>query len=241
MNAIPKLSLSQFTVSELLTTAKSSLTITKPLLELHPIVNRQTEKIAASVKRVVDIDNTEQKSDRTDPIRELDDTLDELIPLCVDDLKSNVKKKRYNASRAESSKIQLNMFDKRDRHQLYYGGYTNQGREVSALLADIFAPENDEHREKSGIADMLNHLKETYTELERELEARLNEGNLSSTLKDEKAELRYRLEKLFHIIDVNIVDDVEGFSEVQVPVNELISSVMAEYRGRITRKENKSK
>jgi len=240
MEVIPKLSLSQFTVSELLKTAKSSLTITEPLLETYPIITRQVDPISASVMRVTDIDNSEQKSDRTEVIQELDGTVDELIPLCVADLKSNIKKRRYNPVCADSSELVLNMFDKRDHHQLYYGGYSNQGRELSALIAELFAPENDEHRENSGIADLLNHLKESYEALQTELEARLNEGNLDSTLKEEKQILRYRLEKLFHVIDVNIVDAVDGFPEIHTPISELITSVMGEYRARVTRKANKS-
>ncbi len=238
MNTIQSISLSQFQTSELIQTGTSSLFIAQPLAETHPHIARQTMAIKTALDTLIEIDNTSQKSEHSAPIKELDNNVDELLPLIVSDLESNVKKKRFYRVRAESSEVILNLFAKRDRQKLYYGGYTSQGREISALFSELFSPEFEMHRANSGIGDLFDALKENFDELTIKLDARLHEGNLITSTKEAKGMLRYRLETLFTYVDANILDKVDGFESLETPMNELVSRMMSEYRARITRKEN---
>ncbi len=241
MSIIQQISLSQFTTKELQKTATVLPSIVNELAETHPYIARNVSHISNAVDILVDIDNTIRGSELSDVIDSDDDELDSLLPLCKDHLETAVKSIKYYPLPAAASVELLKLWNKRDQKELVHGGYSSQGKEVTALLKDIFHPSQDENRAASGVEPMLLDVKASFESLQKNLEARLNEGNFPSTQKEQKKILRYRLDLLLSYIDGNVTDGINEFEAVKTPVNELITEMMSEYRSRVTRKANKSK
>ncbi len=230
--------MSQLTTSELLKSGKTLVSITQPLVPTHPFIDRQTVGINDAITNLTNVDNEVRAHEETEEIRRLDGSVDMLIPLIEDDLRGSVKKAAFARAASESAEIILNLFAKRDRQKLIYGSYADQGREADALFAELFSPEYTEHLEKSNIKDMADALLRDYTELQKLLKQRLNEGNYTTTQKEEKTKLRYRMDKLLSHIDANILDNVDGFAAIETPVNEMVTEIMSDYKKRVTRKAN---
>lgn len=96
----------------------------------------------------------------------------------------------------------------------------------------------DSVREVSGTAPMWSALDSLNNSLREQLELRLNEGNLPTTTREQRKILTYRINNLLTYIGSNITDGIDGFSDVQTPINELITDVMSVMRSRRTRKAN---
>ncbi len=240
MNIVKPISLSQITTSELLKGGKSLLSITESLTLTYTFVARQRAGIEDAIAKLAMVDNEERTHENTPEIRQLDGSVDMLIPLIEDDLQGTVKKAAFMPDAADSAKKILELYAKRNRKKLIYGSYTDQGREADALFSELFSDEFTDHRNIAGISAMADKLLADYTELQKLLNERLNQGNFATTQKEQKGLLRYRMDKLLSHIDVNIFDEVEGFPAIETPVNELITEIMSEYKARITRKENKA-
>jgi hypothetical protein len=238
MEKIQPVSLSQFTTGELQKTSTHLTSLVEPYIEFHPFIARQVNNLIGAVDILVDIDRTVLASEHTDDIQADDGDIDTLIPMIWDNLKNSVEAKSFFSEKGEASEILIKFFENRDRKELIYGGFTNQGKEITALLKDVFDPSMDANRVASGVEPMLLLLERKFDSLNANLEARLKEGNMPSTQKEQKKILRYRLDNLLTHIDVNIVDGVEGFESLRTPVNELITVIMSEYRARVTRKKS---
>lgn len=240
MSSINPISLSQLSTKELQKTATVLPSILEQLAEKHAYIARNVSCINEAVDILVDIDNTPRGSELSEIIEADDGMLDAVLPLCKDHLESAAKLIKYYPVQGEASQELLKLWEKRDQKALLHGGYTAQGKEMTALLKDIFDPSQDENRAASGAEPMLNDAKNYYESLQRNLEARLNEEKLPSTQKEQKKILRYRLDLLLSYIEGNVTDGIKDFESIKTPVNELITEVMSEYRSRVTRKANKS-
>ena len=238
MNHLKALSLSQLTTSELLSGSKNIVAITESLMATDPYISRQVGGLNGAITSLADIDNEERTNEHTQAIRTLDAEVDILLPLIEDDLKGTIKKAVFNPDSALSAEALLLLFNKRDRTKLIYGSYVDQGREINALFAELFAPEYATHLSIAGIEPMTSKLNSTYSQLQGLLNERLNQGNFETTQKEQKRVLRYRLDKLLSYLEANVHDNIDGFSVIETPVNELITDIMADYRARQTRKEN---
>ncbi len=238
MNTIKPISISQLNTDELIKTGRSITTLTNSLREAYPFVDRHITAIKVSLGDIATIDGTEQKKESTKSVQYLDERLDKLLPLIESDLEGSVAKKEFFPTKATAAEAILALFQKRDRKKLFFGSYVAQGREMEALKKELYSSEYEPHIENSGIADLFEALLDTYSDLTYSLNERLNEGNLSTTLKEQKGILRYRLDKLISYIDVNILDNIDGFSVVQTPINELVTEIMSDYKARMTRKEH---
>ncbi len=239
MNSLKQISLSRLNTEELLKTARSISAITKSILEQSNYIARNCFIVNQTLQNVAVIDSTEQKKESTKGIQELDTRFDNLLLVIEDDLKSSVRKHEFYPTKAAAAEDLIALFAKRDRNKLFFGSYGAQGREMEALKKELYAPEYDQRRADSGIGDLFDALLVTFDELSTLLNIRLNEGNLKMTLRDAKTILRYRLEAMLSYIDVNITDNATGFKALETPLNELITEVMADYKKRVTRKENK--
>lgn len=239
MNTVKKIALSRLNPVELSHTGTLLCSFMEPLLsDAH--VSRQVHAITDALNELMKIANTPQGSELTDEIHDEDHEVDELLLICLDDLESSISKKRFFPMKAEAAAALKVLFDKRDRKKLLFGGYTDQGNEIRSLFSELFSEPFKTYREESGAAPIFNELKARFARLSELLEARLNEGKLPTTSKEQRGILRYRLGKLLSYIDVNIFDDIAGFADVKTPVNELITDIMSQYRARMTRKENKT-
>ncbi len=239
MNNVKPISLSQYTTSELLKSGKSLNSITESLTLTHEFVARQRAGIAEAIAKLAQVDNEERTQEHTEEIQSLDASVDMLVPLIEDDLQGTINKAAFRPGPAKSAAAILPLFAKRDRKKMIHGGYADQGRELGALFSELFSEPFAEHLKVSAIAPMAEKLRSDFNQLQLLLNDRLSKGNFETTQKEQKIALRYRMENLLSHIDVNILDGVEGFAEIQTPVNELITSSMADYKARITRKENR--
>lgn len=239
MEVISPISLSCLNVKELSRTGNTLISILEPLM-VDEYIARQVHQISEAMNILMEIKSTPQGSELTDEIHEVDHDVDELLPICEDDLKSSISKKRFFPAKGEAAERLLKLFDMRDRRTLMHGGYTDQGNEIRILFKDLFSPEYDADRLASEASPIFDTLKERFEKLSELLEARLNEGNLPSTQKEQKGILRYRIETLLTYLDSNIYDEITGFDAVSTPVNELVKDIMAEYKARITRKMNQA-
>lgn len=238
MNTIEPLSLTRFTTNELVKTGKGVADLAEQLAATSPFIARNVSAIKATLATIAEIDNKDPKKSHTDEIVELDRKLDALLPVTEGALLSNVKSADFFPEKGAASAVIIAAFEKRDRQALFHGSYSAQGREMSALLQEIYAEENAQHRTDSGCAPQLDALNDTFTRLNVLINERRSEGNLPSTLKEQKSILRYRVERLLSYIDANILDEVEGFAEIKTPMNQLVTEIMSEYRARMTRKKN---
>ncbi len=184
-----------------------------------PFVVRQRDGIADAIAKLAQVDNEERTQEHTEEIQSLDASVDMLVPLIEDDLKGTVRKAAFKPAPAKSAKAILGLFAKRDRKKMIYGSYADQGRELGAIFAELFSEPFAEHLNISGIAPMAEKLLADYTELHKLLDDRHNKGNFSTTLKEQKQVLRYRMDKLLSHIDVNIFDEVEGCAALETMMN----------------------
>lgn len=238
MNTVDAISVSRLSTNELVKCAKGIDSIVEHLLEESGFIKRNTEVIKNSLVEIANIDNRELTKEETEEITALDDKLDTLLPITQNALESNVNSGDFFPEKADASEAFLNAYAKRNRKDLFYGSYSAQGREVSALIQEIFAPENDQNRLNSGCVPYFDAINDIFSQLNTLLDKRRRRGNLPTTLKEQKGILRYRIERIISYVDANILDNVEGFSALQTPLNELITEVMAEYKARMTRKKN---
>jgi len=240
MNVIEPLSLSKLPTGLLQNASTRLVSIVEPLEPNHPVIARQSSEIKSAAGMLVEIDRTPRASDVTGTINADDGDIDSLLPMIINNLESSIEMKQFNKEKGEAAETQLKLIDQRDRKALLHGGFVDQGKELTSLLADILDPSNDESRIASGIDQMVQLVNTKFESLQINLERRLNEGNLKSTTTEQKKILRYRMDRLLAYIDVNVVDNVEGFEAVKTPVNELITEIMGLYRAKVTRKENKN-
>ncbi len=237
-NVIESLSVSRLTTSELIDTSSQLISITQTLAEQHAFIARQSSALDLSIGALVDIERTPLGSDRTEMINSDDAQQDMLVALIEDHLEAGAKTEAFFPEKASACKVLLSFYGNRDRETLMRGSLRDQGVEMRALLADLLDPSQDENRTASGCEPMIQKLNEVFLSLQKNREARNNEGNLPTSTTEQKRILRYRIDKLLSFIDVNIIDGIEGFDTVKTPVNELITEVMSEYRARVTRKAN---
>ncbi len=240
MNAIEPLSLSKLGTGLLQSTSTRLASIVAPLELNHPVISRQVSEIKTAVGMLVEIDRTPRASDVTETINADDNDIDSLLPMIINNLESSIEMKQFNVKKGEAAEAQLKLIEQRDRKALISGGFVDQGNELTTLLTDMFEPSNDESRIASGIDQMIQLVKTKFESLQINLERRLNEGKQVTSTAEQKKILRYRLDRLLAYIDVNVVDQVDGFDAVKTPVNELIAEVMGQYRASVTRKANKN-
>ncbi len=237
MSALQELPFTRLTTVELRGLSSQTVSLMTPFVETHPYIARQVGVINLALDEITLIDTVPSGSELTEEITLTDGSIDSTLPLCRDTLEAQSKMGKFFAKKAEASAILLALFEKRDR-TLYHGGYVAQGEQLKTLFLELFSEEHAEARQVSGLSAIFDTLKTDFDQLNVLLEARLNDGKAPSTLKEQKATLRYRLNSLFTHIDTNCVDKVEGFETIDQPLNEMITTAVAQIRARATRKEN---
>ncbi len=231
--------LSKLTPTELHFTAQHLLSMVKTFIPEHPFIARQVIYLEQSLKNLLKINSMSRKSDYTKIIKELDTKIDAVLPLILMTLENNLKAEHYFPSKAKASKELLTLCKMRNRRQLLHGGYTSQASEITSLLKSIMAPSQDLNRIESGIDLMVQQLKETFEALQKSQIARLKEESYPTTQKEQGDILCFRLDNLLTYINANIIDEVEQFEKLKIPVNELITDVMSRVRSRYTKESHK--
>lgn len=237
MNNIHDLSLSKLNSLNLRTFCGKLIELIAQITAADQFLARQVMVLDKALKVVVDIDNTPLGSNETPEIKATDAVFDKLLVNCRDALNLNVEMNEPGTPKHDSSKALLALLSKRTS-ALYYGGYAAQGSEFESLAAELFLPVNDKSRKDSELDPFFEKLKTTYAKLKQLLTARLSEGNLPTTLKDQKEVLRFRVNAILTHIDTEIEDKVPGVLAVQTPINELITEIMGHHRSAETRKAN---
>lgn len=230
--------LSKLSTPELRTLADGTITTLSPFAASHPLIDRSLEVVKGSLSAITNINNTPQGSDITEEIRTVDGDMDASLRLAREVMQANVNMAAYNPAKAAASEKLLSVMSKRSS-ALFSGGYVEQGAEVTDFLSDVFTDELADTREDSGVAPILETIKDQFSQLKELLAARAAEDTAPTTVKEQKQIIRYRLEKLYHYVDINCVDEIDGFTEVITPLNDIITSVMSQYRARETRRQNR--
>ncbi|MGM0462240.1 MAG: hypothetical protein ACQEQ4_07465 [Fibrobacterota bacterium] len=237
MKTVPSLSVSRLNAGELNQTTSALTSILAPVRS-DLFVDRQLQAIEEADQILAQVESTPRGSELTEEINRIDGSIDELLPMIESDLELSVAKAEFFPQQADAAEVLLNLFELRNRKDLIHGGYADQGHQIRRLLADLFAPENEAHRTASGAEPLLNRLKKEFEHLQDLLEARRNEDELPSTQRRQRRILRSRLQFLIPYVEANIMDGTEGFAEVHVPLSDLFTDVMSQYRARRTRREN---
>lgn len=238
MNTTTPIALTMLNANLLGRTSTSLVSIVNSLATDHPFIARQVQGITTAQETIHGLKSTTQESEHTVEIHEIDAEIDAVLPVIEDDLESSSNKKMFFRAKGESAEKLLDLWKLRDRRKLIYGGYADQGEEIRILLKDVFDPAMDADRTASGSEPLFIYLKEKFARLNELLELRLTRGNSETTQREQRKIMHYRIDKLIAYIDANILDNVEGFADIQTPINELFTEVMAQYKAEKTRKEN---
>ncbi len=239
MHAIKSIPLSKLTPKELDFTAKLLITMVQSFVPDHPFIARQVHCLELSLQALQKVYGMSRKSEYTKIIKQHDSEIDAVLPLIMHTLENNIKAENYFPHKANASKDLLELFRIRNRRQLFHGGYTAQASEMGSLLKGLLHPSQDQNRVESGVEVMVIHLKDNFKALQEAQTARLKEENYPTTQKEQGEILCFRLQNLLTYINANVVDEVDRFDTLKIPVNELITDIVSRVRARQTRKSHK--
>lgn len=228
MNRLQKVPFTQLKRSELLYLSNGIIKTLEELYDSCSYIKRNCEAIKAIHDKIHAIEFGRGPSERVEEKRVVDAQMDKLLITCRDTLRSNAQLEAFMPEKAAASAILLNIFDKRPS-SLYHGSYDNQESQVRKLFAELFDPINDENREQSGISLLFNTLRDTF---EPYLQAKVDvygEKKESSTVNEQLALLRYRLEKVYSFMDGNCFDEILPYVALESDLNANIQFTMARH------------
>ena len=237
MSMLPELPLTKLSGSELIRTA-TTFCSHLGTIKNDPYLTRNTTAIQSAVQQLRVLDSVVIASEKTTLIEEIDNEIDDLIPVILNDLKTISSKKKFIPVKAEAAETLLAIFYKRDRRKLIYGSYADQGHELETLFQEMDTPLLQQACQVAEILPMYALLKEKHAHLKALLEARHNEASQETTTRAQRQIIRYRLDAMIGYVDTNIADAVDGFATVKTPLSELFIEVGAGVKSRATRKES---
>jgi len=216
-----------------------AISITQSVCEGSEYLTRHRDALLEAVNDLRTIQNLTPTNSITNSIDELETKQDSLLLNAKRMLESQMDDAMAEVfpGKAEVSKLIYSLFAKRT-NDLYYGSYTRQQFEISAIFEELFAPALDIAREESGLAPLFESIKTVNSELLSAMEERLNAPKQEKSTREVKKVMRFRLDKILKHIAGNCVDRIEPFMAIADPVNDLITENMALYRARKTRRAN---
>ncbi len=234
MNTIVALAISQLSHGEMHRTVSTLPTILEALG--NPLISRQLEAIEVAHSNLQALMQTAKSSHATEDIHKTNDDLDSLIPVLINGLESAIAQREFFPEKADAASVVLTRISHCDRKKLIHGSYGDQLSLLEVLVKDLLSEEFSAALATSGSQPMVLRIQTLMNQLQELLTARLQESKTTTTQTEQRKIINYRLDKLIAYIDINITDNIDGFSAVQEPVNELFTEVMGSYRSRVARK-----
>lgn len=231
MNKLQKLHFAQLTHAELIHLSNNFLTTLAPLAKQCTFTQRNCRAIQQIRETIYRIETCAPPSEHSEEKRIIAAQIDKLLVTCRDTLRSNAQLETFMPAKAAASAVLYTTFQKRPS-SLYHGGYVNQEEEIAKLLEELFDPIHDQNRAESGISLIFNTLRDTYDELLRITMEKVDKEKPASTITEQLALLRYRMEKLHSFIDGNCYDGIPAYVALEGPLNEYIAEAMKSCRSR---------
>ena len=209
-----------------------ALSITESVSETSEYLTRHRNALLEAVNDLRTIQNFTPTNSLTSSIDELETKQRSLLINAKRILESQMDHTMAEVFpvKADVSKKVYALFAKRTS-DLFYGSYTRQQFEISALFEDLFTGSRDTMRQQSGLAPLFDSIKAVNSELLSAMEERLNSPKQEKSTREVKTIMRFRLDKILNHIAGNCVDRIEPFMAIADPVNDLITENMANKSG----------
>ncbi|MCP4298879.1 MAG: hypothetical protein GY786_25140 [Proteobacteria bacterium] len=242
MKQLKAISLSQLSTTELQFFTLQLMGLIEPLSAHNNFCARQFSELKDGTVTVESLTGLSKKNDATLTVNSADDIQDGILVGVRDTCKGKVATRHFDGEAADDAVEILDIMAEYGK-PLIYGNYDEQCVAIPSFLTKMALPENVARAERTGVKLFIDALAPAHSEFVNLLNETLTNTNKPVTkLTDAKKEIRYRLDGLLGYIDLQISDEIELFGDLKVPMNLLITDVMAQMRTRITlAKKNKQK
>ncbi len=240
MKQLKPLSISQLSTAELQYLTLQTTRLIENLIAIDVFANKQYTCLQSGTDRVEALTGLSLKNDATLTLNSSDDIQDSILIGVRETCKAKIATSHFDEDGAKSAEQILDVMGEYGK-SLIYGTYEEQCVAIPSFITQMSTAENEVLSEKTGVKLFIDALIPAHDEFTTLLNQKLtNTSKPMVNLTDTKKEIRYRLEGLLTYIDLQIADDVAECAALRIPLNLLITEVMAQMKTRITlAKKNK--